>query len=348
MTIATACKIVFRLDATSDIGSGHAMRCIAIAQAISGFGGNSVFAVSCSESAEFLSSKGYDTVVLGGNSLELGTADAVTLSKVCADIGAGALFIDSYGISEEFFGGLQFLREKGIRVGYLDDLYTFSTGVQDFPLKWPVDFVLNYSLYADETKYSSAYNETETKLLLGPGYVPLRHEYWSLTTVTPRKDVCNVLVTSGATNPKGFLERMSLLACKAFPSAVVHVVVGPKASFSAPCASLDIIGPQQSLLSLMKRCDVCITAAGTTLYELSAVGMPTLAVSIVDNQIDNAIAFGCLGLGFGHAVVDTDEEILRDMLALNDINVRQRFAERMQVTVGGNGAMKIARALLGD
>jgi UDP-2,4-diacetamido-2,4,6-trideoxy-beta-L-altropyranose hydrolase len=346
MTITNASKVVFRLDATSDIGSGHAIRCIALAQAVTALGGNPIFAVSNKESAEFLSSKGYDAFVLGGCSLELGAADADTLSGFCTETCAAALFIDSYAVGNGFFEGLQASREEGLCIGYLDDLFTFSTGVQKTPLKRPVDFVLNYSLYADEFAYSSVYDGTKTKLLLGPGYVPLRREYWSLATATHRKSVRDVLVTSGATNPKGFLERVSLLACKAFPNAVVHVVVGPKASFPAPCSSLDVLEPQSSLLPLMKRCDVCVTAAGTTIYELSAAGVPSLAIAMVDNQLDNAHAFQRLGLGFGHVVDDTDEAILSDLVALNDFDVRQRFSERMQATVTGNGVMKVARCLL--
>ena len=345
--MTTANIVVFCLDATSAIGSGHAMRCIAVAQAVSSLGGNPLFAVSCEESAEFLFSKGYDAVVLRGDSLELGAIDAEALSNFCMETCASSLFVDSYAVGNGFFEGLQALRKEGLYIGYLDDLYAFRTGVQKTPLKRPVDLVLNYSLYADVSEYATVYDGAGTDLLLGPSFVPLRREYWDLSAGVPRKNVRDVLVTSGATNPEGFLERMACLVHDAFPDAKIHVVVGAKAGFSAPCASLDVLGSQPSLLPLMQHCDICVTAAGTTIYELCATGVPSLAISIVDNQVDNAKAFARLGLGFGHAVTDADGDILHNLVALNDFDVRQRFLERMQATVSGNGAMKVARILLG-
>lgn len=338
--------VVIRIDATSHIGSGHAMRCIAIAQAVEEIGGEVRFAVSCDESASFLLSRGYAAEVLGGDPMRLGGADADALGVYCQALGADALFIDTYGVTKAFFDSLRGLRDAGVRVGYLDDLYTFELGITAVPVRREVDLVLNYSLYADEEAYAGSYASCGADLLLGPAYAPLRREFWEPADRGCRDDVRDVLVTAGATNPGRSLERFASLAREAFPSADIHVVVGPSAVFEGSADGLDILGPQGSLLPLMLGCDVCITAAGTTLYELSALGAPSLAVAIVDNQLENAMAFRRLGLGFAHRVTDSDDDLLVDLRALRKPDVRLGLSGKMRETVRGDGAIGIARRLL--
>lgn len=344
--MSTGNTVVIRLDATSFIGSGHVMRCIAIAQGIEASGGEVRFAVSCDESAEFLASRGYTAEVLGGDPMRLGYDDAKLLGDCCLGWGSRALFVDTYAVTSGFFDGLQESRAMGIRVGYLDDLYTFELGVDTGIVPRNVDFVLNYSLYASERDYLYAYSDLGTALFLGPGYAPLRHEFWERGERMCRDGVRDVLVTAGATNPRRALERFALLAREAFPEADVHVVVGPSASFDGPKEGIDLLGPQDSLLPLMRACDVCITAAGTTLYELSAVGVPSLAVAIVDNQVENATAFNRLGLGFGHCAAESNDVLLGELRSLRDADERRRLMGRMRDVVRGDGAEIVAVALL--
>ena len=50
--------ILFRSDGNSDIGSGHIMRCLSIADAIQDNDEEWVFVTSCNQSADFIRSKG--------------------------------------------------------------------------------------------------------------------------------------------------------------------------------------------------------------------------------------------------------------------------------------------------
>ena len=108
-------------------------------------------------------------------------------------------------------------------------------------------------------------------------------------------------------------------------------------------------------------CDLALSPAGTTLYELCAVGVPTASFIIADNQIASANAFAqndaipCLG------DVRTNEESIKKEAAhwVTSMNpyVRNQAAsarllryrnisKRMQQLVDGNGAVRIADALL--
>ena len=341
--------VAVRLDATRQIGSGHAMRCVAIAQALAESGHPTRFAVSCGESACFMESLGWQADVIGGDETALGADDGRTLARYCSEVGASVVFVDTYAADDEFFEGLAEARGSDLHVGYLDDLYTFGRGSERVPVCRPVDMAVNYSFYADEAAYGEAYAESPASLLLGPGYAPLCRDFWGAPA--RRADpgaVREVLITTGSTNPAGTLERLSLLALEAFPEAAVRVVVGAKASFDGPRNCLDVLGPQKSLLPLMAHCDVCVSAAGTTLYELCAVGVPTLALAIVENQTQNARAFERSGLGLGYAPGADDGEILEGLVVLRENEgARARFSTRMQKAVGGDGAKRIASGLRG-
>lgn len=50
------------------------------------------------------------------------------------------------------------------------------------------------------------------------------------------------------------------------------------------------------MLSLMLKCDIAVTAAGQTTYELARIGLPTIAIGVVENQKFNID--GWLEIGF--------------------------------------------------
>ena len=134
-------------------------------------------------------------------------------------------------------------------------------------------------------------------------------------------------------------------------------------SYSASAKASTVILHQgvSDMASLMQSCDLALSAAGTTLYELCAVGVPTASFIIADNQIASANAFAqndaipCLG------DVRTNEESIKKEAAhwVTSMNpyVRNQAAsarllryrnisKRMQQLVDGNGAVRIADALL--
>lgn len=338
--------IVFRVDSTIEIGSGHVMRCIAIAQAFEQLGGKAYFAVSCHESAQFLSNQGRQSVILEGDSHKLKYCDARELIKYCDNIAATVLFVDTYAVTDDFFEGLSDFAAPNLAITYLDDLYTFSCGNLNIPKAFPVNTVVNYSFYAEEEIYKKVFRN-ETKLLLGPSYAPLRREYWNaLEDKIISGSVDNILITTGSTNPNHVLERMAQIARDSFKDASITIVVGSDASYEGlHDSNMNILGPQKSLRYLMQECDICVSAAGSTLYELSSLGVPTLALSIADNQLQNLLAFRRLGLGFTCVLEDSDAVCREALLNLGDSSVRQDFSSKMQAVVEGKGSLKIASAL---
>lgn len=339
---------VMRADANRNIGSGHAMRCISIAQQIEALGGAVLFATSDSESKAFIEERGFDVAVLKGSSDRLGRHEAWALAEFCEPCDPVAILVDSYGVNDAFFLELRARTRTGVRLAYLDDLYTFERGHHTVPVARPVDCVVNYSFDASDSDYRRVYDGTSTLCCIGPKFAPLRPWFVSEDKIE-RRCVENILVTTGATNHGKMLEKMVEGCLRALPSSHVDVVVGGEASFDPPTkGSVYAHAGLSDLSALMNACDLALSAAGTTLYELCAVGVPTIAVPIEENQLSNARGFEMMGLG---TVVNVSAHFVDEIASSvkeSAANRAERLdrCDRMRSTVDGLGAERIARLLV--
>ena len=100
----------------------------------------------------------------------------------------------------------------------------------------------------------------------------------------------------------------------------------------------------------MQRADMAVAAGGTTLYELCAVGTPTISYSFADNQLDNVRQFE------EDEIIDYAGDVRQEDV-IGKINIyldryyenqilRQERAKKMQALVDGKGARRIAEVLM--
>ena len=342
-------SIVVRLDANSKIGSGHAMRCLSVVAEMEALGAEVVFAVSDDESAEFVEARGGMVHVLGGAWSELGDEDAIALARFCHERDAVALLVDTYAATLQFFEQLRERLDEAIRVAYIDDLYAFDTGRQNYPLKLDVDAVVNYGFGASREVYRAVY-ESSVDLLIGPSFAPVRPSF-KVIARNRTGAFQRVLVTAGSTNPYQALERMVEGVLAVLPDACIDVVQGPLADFDLPGLSIDQVHIRKGvrdLAPLMQRADLAVSAAGSTLYELACAGVPTLACPSVENQIPNAVGYGCSGAGRALTTLSWGSKDVADrlsaLLAEPDFAHMPHMGRKL---VDGQGASRIANYLLG-
>lgn len=338
--------VVFRLDANRRIGSGHAMRCRAIAAELSGMGEGSLFAVSDGESEAFAASLGLGVRVVGGDCMSLGAPDGESLGELCREVGASAVLVDTYAIEDGFFPALSGCLPSGVIVAHVDDCYTYSEGRMGSPRDRGVGLVVNYGFAFSEGDYRSALARGAT-VLAGPRYSPVRPGFRGGFEVRDR--VGRVMVTSGSTNPDRALERMVEGVRSSGVGRVLTVVVGRQAAFDETCLAgceHEVLHDVSDMAGLMRASDVVVSAAGTTLYELACVGVPTVALPIVENQLPNAEGFGRLGLGPSLTRLGWDAADVGACLeSLASQEARSIVSGRLADEVDGAGARRIARAL---
>lgn len=290
--------IYFRTDGNSQIATGHLMRCLSIAQACQVLSLPVCFLVSDEDSASLL--KQFDPAgtfpvrILSSavyNDMEKELPELLSLLSKAPSL----LFVDSYFVTEPYLQAF-----SGIcPVAYLDDLQLFD---------YPVDLVINYDVIPEDMlpSYQAAYKRAG-QTLLGASYTPLRSQF-QMEVPAVRPSVKDILITTGGSDPYHFCLNLlscfqeSLSALIAEPDFHLHVLIGSlnedKRLLRELAAELSFLRLHENvtdIAALMASCDLAISAAGTTLYELCAVGIPAVSYSFADNQLPSSLAFANVG-----------------------------------------------------
>lgn len=333
--------ILIRADANEHIGAGHIMRCLSIASSLRAMGETVKFVTADHKADRLLD--GFSTYCLESEWANM-ESELPALCDMVKKEKPSLLLIDSYYVTESYFQRLHGL----VRVAYLDDLNQSC---------WDVDYLINYNIFANLYDYST-YEEKRTQLLLGTRYVPLRDEFKNCPKHKIDK-VLDVLVSAGGADPECITEKIISGICYGMKEVRFHFVIGalnPRLDkINALAAGKDNIVlhiNEKRMSELMKNCDLAISAAGTTLYELCATGIPTIAYSIADNQLFAMEQFDkqgimlsagdCRGVvGFADRVKTIIEKIVDDRA------LREELSEKMHNLVDGNGATRIVASLLG-
>lgn len=339
-------RLLIRADGNEEIGSGHIVRCSAIAAEAEADGCEAVFAV-CDGAGRALAEKlGFRCEVVGSDPRRFGRGESEALAALSRELGAGAILVDSYAVTDEFF---QWLAQHGEACAYIDDAYTFEGGFQHVPARREVAAVVNYGFGFDAGDYRAAYEGSETNLHIGPRYAPVRDEFRDVAYEV-RREVGSVLVTSGMTNPDGALERMAAGCREALPDARIVVVVGGMAEFDGACLAgpgFEVVSDVRDMRGLMAGSDLAVSAAGSTLYELACIGVPVVAAPVVENQRANAD--GLEGRGLGRSLRGADwgpRDVAAAVAELaGSYELRRGFSSACRRLVDGRGARRVYEAM---
>lgn len=354
--------VFFRADGNPQIASGHLMRCISIADACRDAGLEVHFLVSDKESVSFFRDKlSADfpltcLTIAAYDDPEKELPELLSLLMKVQDR-EPIFFLDSYFVTENYLTRIKSLA----KVVYLDDLQLFD---------YPVDLLVNYDVIPDRSlpTYRSAYRNAD-KMLLGAGYAPLRRQFQDREAPV-RKKVSNILVTTGGGDHCHFclhlihyLSKMDYWDKAASFGITFRILVGYVNSDREALISLARIFPSLKLYesitdmaSFMEECDLAISAAGTTLYELCALGLPSLSYTMADNQLSAANAFASEGMipyagdirTSMDSVLETVHCFLTEMTAedQNHSYAKRKSAhEIMRRSIDGSGSRKIAESI---
>lgn len=359
--------IYFRADGNSEIATGHLVRCLSIARALryelakpAGPCRDICFLVSDGESKELLNGFFDFPEEFAIRILETGSYDApMTELPQLLSLGAHTrsqkplLFVDSYFVTKAYFEQAG----RSFRIAYIDDVRA-----QDFPL----DYVINYDVLSKDTlaEYTRFYSSANTRLL-GSSYAPLRPQFWHPPGfLLPRDPSFHILVASGGSDPYHTTrDLVSSLLHRLPENCIIHALIGrlnpdceelKQLSLTAKGPGLILHENVLDMASLMASCQLAISAAGTTLYELCAMGIPTVSFAIADNQLPSACAFDHAGaIPFLGDVRSSGEEVIKKAASWAASKICQTEyssllsqSRLMQSLVDGQGALRIAKALL--
>lgn len=336
-------KVLFRADGNSKIGWGHVMRLISIASAYTDRGNKCVFACADNSMVDIINSYGFRTVVLNSDYTKMIDELPVFLKLIDSEK-PDLIFFDSYFVNYDYLNSF-----KGVfKTVYIDDVFSFP---------YPVDYLVNYNIFASKDKYEKLYEGNDIpQLFLNTFYAPLRKEFREIDKVFSDK-VRNAFISVGGSDEYGLvlkiLKRLSE-DDELIRNRYYHFILG---SFEPDRdAILDMAEKHEwicihekvkNMVDVMKICDVAVSAAGSTLYELSACRVPTITFVLADNQKDGAKGFQDIGLMLDAGDIRENnyrvDEIINGLKRLcNDNSLRKSLFDRMNDLVDGYGAENIA------
>ena len=361
-------KIIIRVDASVQMGTGHVMRCLTLADALTEKGATISFV--CRELpgdlCSFIEEKGYRVHRLlfqneDKNSIKDGTRHGAARGTI-SDLDAQGteailkmegdvrwLIVDHYALDKQWE---KYLRPYVNKIMAIDDL-------ADRP--HDCDLLLDQNLYDDmETRYDGLVPASCQKLF-GPKYALLRPEFVK-TRENPRKrdgTIRHILINFGGADADNMTEK-ALEAVRLLnrPDVPVDVVVGSsnphKDSVKKLCASMPntrYYCQVENMAEMMVRADLCLGAGGTSVWERCCIALPNLTVSIAQNQVHMNTTMGrntFILYGGWHKDV-TAQRLHEDILFLfNHQELVAWFSLQSKSLVDGNGSSRVRRFLLYD
>lgn len=311
--------LLLRADAGPQIGVGHVMRCLALAEVATEAGWEVSLSGRLSAGSwlpELLTSAGIAQLEPAQ------TPDA--LASLAREVDARVVVIDSYGFPK---GADQAVRRCG---GLL-------VSVEDGPYgRRPAAIVVDPGIGAET---ASRPEDGSVRLLRGAPYVLVRravqiHRAVGAAETAARRvagaELSQVLVVMGGTDPAGLTDPVVRLLEQAAPQATVEAMHAPTVDLPARMAAADLVA----------------TAAGVTALEGCCLGVPLAVVCAADNQerayralVDTGAA---CGLGTAARLAADPEGVLSDLRRLVADGPRWgELAARARLLVDGAGAARV-------
>ncbi len=343
----TANQTLFlRADATRQMGSGHVMRALALAQAWQARGGRVVFATHCDSAALCARIDAPGIARLDIRAPYPHSNDREQTLAFIEQVRPAWAVLDGYHFAPDY---QQAVHQSGTRLLVLDDMAHQS--------RYHADIVLNQNIYAHALTYRCV---PRTRLLRGTRYALLRPEFtdWRAWRRDNPQSGQNVLVTLGGTDPDNAARKViQALSSWRGQNFAVKVVVGPgnphleslRETVTQCGRDMKLVIAPDDMPALMAWADVAVAAAGTTTLELAYMQTPAVALVLADNQVQIADALDAAGtvhnLGWHTALTNRDLACaVRDLA--DSRRRRDSMAQRGRQLVDGEGAGRVVSQML--
>jgi len=350
-------NIVIRVDASMQIGTGHFMRCLVLADALKQLGAQIFFV--CRHIPEYLQemlvAKGHVLLPLDGRQSKedeldglshahwLGTSqalDAEDTIRVLPDNAWDWVIVDHYALDICWESTL---RQTAKQMLVIDDIAD---------REHDCDILLDQNFYADMDARYIGKVPTDCKLLLGPRYALLRDEFRQLREQIQVRTgpVKRLLVFFGGVDAANLTGR-AIEALKSMDVRGLHVdvVIGwqhpYREKIEDECVQQGFTCHVQTLrmAELMAVADLAIGAGGSAVWERCCLGLPAFTVYAADNQLRQVADVASEGLLYAPTLIGgLPQTISRHLGALleNDF-LRYSMSNKALGMVDGRGVLRV-------
>ncbi|PIT82071.1 UDP-2,4-diacetamido-2,4,6-trideoxy-beta-L-altropyranose hydrolase [Limnohabitans sp. 15K] len=358
-------NIAFRTDASLNIGTGHVMRCLALADALRDRGAQSIFICRphSGHLLDLIQQRGYKAIPLApaesgfsapadpSHAKWLGTgwaSDSVQTQQAIGKQLLEWLVVDHYALDRRWE---KTMRLHTRRIMAIDDL-------ADRP--HDCELLLDQNLGRQAKDYDGLIRR-HTQTLIGPAHTLLRPEFaqWREYSLQRRAhpQLQNLLITMGGVDQVNATGQVldALTRCKLPLDLRITVVMGPTAPWLAQvhAQAIAMTRPTKVLVGvsnmaqLMADSDLCIGAAGGSAWERCALGLPTLILVLASNQESGAMALKSHDAAW---VADDAQQLMTQMSALfnkkNQPAALRKMSQTAAKLVACNGVSQVAELLM--
>lgn len=296
-------RVVIRTDASLQIGTGHVMRCLTLAEKLAKHGAEVQFMCRTHDGnlIDHIRQSGFEVISLPKAATRLTDEPEDTLDHAswleadwqtdvnqCRAMITGTtdwIIVDHYALDYRWETAM---RDKSCQMMCIDDLAD---------REHDCDLLLDQSLGRSEADYLGLVPE-QAVMLLGPKYALLRPEFaqWRAASLARRENpqLRHFLITMGGVDTKNVTGRVlsALQGTDITTLDQITVVLGPHApwrnhvvaqakNMSVPTS---VMSGVDNIAELMTSCDLAFGACGSTTWERCALGVPTIQVEVAMNQ----------------------------------------------------------------
>lgn len=359
-------NIVFRTDASVQIGTGHVMRCLTLADSMRESGADCIFIcrLYSGHLLDLIRQRGHKGIALSIDNLSTSTTtdastqlatyfyidweiDVINTQRAIGESIVDWLIVDHYALDARW---QKAMRQHCARIMVIDDL---ADRIHD------CDLLLNQNLGRSIIDYNHRIPQ-KAATLIGPRFALLRPEFSALRSESLARrqhpQLKHLLITMGGTDPQNVTEKVlhALRNCILLTEVAITVVMGTNAPWLERIQAIALNMPYPTEVKvnvtnmerLMVSCDLAIAAAGGTIWELCTLGIPTLCIAIAKNQEAN-----------GHALEEARATKLINLYSINQeinnflvfSNFTRRLAEIQKNASGicdGLGTSRVTHALI--
>lgn len=352
-------KVVFRTDASVTMGTGHVVRCLTLAKqlALSGAECHFVMRQLDGNMIAVVEESGFPVIALEipdcaaihfgdlahsawlGVDWRVDAEDTLTAIKTLGDI--DWLVVDHYAIDVRWELAL---RGTSDHIMVIDDL---ADRIHD------CDILLDQNLQITDDRYSGLLPANCIRLI-GPKFALLRREFSDLAAGFIRKPiepVKKIIVYMGGVDVHGstilVLRALSMLNSQPEVDVIIGNANPHKEEIIQLCSSMQSVNlhcETTNMAEMICNADIAIGAAGTTTWERCCFSIPSILISIADNQKPSAEALASIGAAIymGHVSMLQKHDLAFAIEALIAIpSLRNSLARRSHALVDGRGVQRV-------
>ena len=336
--------LLIRADATISTGTGHLMRCIALADEWASRGAEVWFLTKCDHTLikNRIQSEGHRIF-----DLERIHPDRTDLETIRSIIGSSTIhwvILDGYHFEVNY---QKEIKKLGVSLMVIDD-----NAHLDYYI---ADILLNQNIYADSLTYNI---KPKTKLLLGLRYVLLRSEFleWQDWKRSVQSNAQRILVTLGGFGTfDSYKKILQALTRLSLAKIKCEIVLGGNTNpdmfhefLKSTKMPVKLHSYVYNMPKLMADADIAISAGGSTCWELAYMSVPSLLIIMANNQKEAVIRLDKLGVFSSLGVFEEFDcfhisKIIERLLC--SLPERKSMSKKGGLLIDGDGAKRVIDTL---